>query len=59
MAPCPSVRGMQYCEKMIGGKFANASVTHSFEYGATSASRRSGVKQLKAAVAKIFRGCGG
>ncbi|AXM39486.1 hypothetical protein BRN51_07760 [Xanthomonas oryzae pv. oryzae] len=50
---------MQYCEKMIGGKFANASVTHSFEYGATSASRRSGVKQLKAAVAKIFRGCGG
>ncbi|WDN10448.1 DUF6531 domain-containing protein [Xanthomonas oryzae] len=59
LAPCPSVRGMQYCEKMIGGKFANASVTHSFEYGATSASRRSGVKQLKAAVAKIFRGCGG
>ncbi|WP_196479723.1 RHS repeat-associated core domain-containing protein, partial [Xanthomonas translucens] len=59
LAPCSSVKGMQYCEKMLGEKFASASVTHSFEYGATTASRRSGVKQLKAAVAKLFKDCEG
>jgi RHS repeat-associated protein len=57
LAPCPSVRGMQYCEKMIGAQFQNATVTHSFEYGTDRASRRRGVRDLKKAVKKLFSGC--
>ncbi|MGJ3559760.1 nucleic acid/nucleotide deaminase domain-containing protein [Streptomyces sp. INA 01156] len=37
-------------------QFTNASVTHSFEYGATSASRRSGINALKRGLTKIRRG---
>ncbi|MDT3500495.1 RHS repeat-associated core domain-containing protein [Stenotrophomonas maltophilia] len=58
LAPCPPVRGMQYCGRMLSSVFPGAAVTHSFDYGVTRASRRSGVKALKAAVRKLFNGCG-
>lgn len=57
LAPCPPVRGMQYCGRMLSSVFPGAAVTHSFDYGVTRASRRSGVKALKAAVRKLFNGC--
>ncbi|OLH52992.1 nucleic acid/nucleotide deaminase domain-containing protein, partial [Xanthomonas oryzae] len=59
LAPCPEVRGMQYCGRMLENSYPNAQVTHSFEYGASRESRRKGVKELKAAVKKFFTGCDG
>jgi RHS repeat-associated protein len=54
LAPCPGIRGMQYCGQMLGSNFPSATVTHSFEYGADRTSRRQGVKSLKAAVKRLF-----
>ena len=57
LAPCPETPGMQYCGRMLDSRYPNAQVTHSFEYGLDRASRRRGVRDLKAAVRKLFRGC--
>lgn len=57
LAPCPEVRGMQYCGRMLASDFPGAQVTHSFDYGVSKSSRKAGVRDLKAAVRKLFRGC--
>ncbi|MEV6738563.1 nucleic acid/nucleotide deaminase domain-containing protein [Streptomyces sp. NPDC051104] len=51
LAPC-SYAG---CSAFLN-QFTNASVTHSFEYGLTSASRRAGVNALKRALTQIRNG---
>jgi len=57
LAPCPPIRGMQYCRNMLDERFKKATVTHSFEYGESYASRRRGVKKMTEAARKLFRGC--
>lgn len=53
LEPCVIPGGK--CKDWIDGRFKNASVTHSFEYGATRESRRQGVKDLKKAVKALFK----
>jgi RHS repeat-associated protein len=53
LEPCDIPGGK--CKNWIAGRFKNAQVTHSFEYGSTRASRRKGVKDMKAEVRKLFK----
>ena len=53
LAPCTIPGGK--CKDYIDGRYHNATVTHSFEYGDTRASRRRGVKALKKAVRELFK----
>jgi RHS repeat-associated protein len=51
LEPCVAPGG--YCKAMIAGKYPNAIVNYSFEYGATKASRGAGVSALKNAVERF------
>jgi uncharacterized protein RhaS with RHS repeats len=53
LAPCTIPGGK--CKDYIDARYHNATVTHSFEYGDTRASRRRGVKALKKAVRELFK----
>jgi hypothetical protein len=50
----PCVLPGAYCKKLLTG-YSNASVTFSFEYGATEASRKAGVEALQGAVGAVFK----
>jgi hypothetical protein len=52
LEPCVAPGG--YCKPFIDRTFPNASVSWSFEYGATQASRAAGVDALKKALQSIF-----
>ena len=54
LEPCSVPGG--YCAAFIDRTYPNAVVTHSFEYGATKASRSAGVDALRNAVTRLFGG---
>ncbi len=47
LEPCSAPGG--YCKRFISETFPDTSVTYSFEYGATKASRKAGVDALRKA----------
>jgi cytidine deaminase len=54
LEPCVAPGG--YCKPFLSERFPNASISYSFEYGDTQASRAAGVDALRRSLTRIFGG---